>query len=115
MQIESWCRITKVDRIEHLRASHIKPWRDCDDNVERLVGSNGLLLTPSIDHLFDRGFISFEDNGSLLISPAAHLLSLRKMGIETDKSFNVGSFNGDQKHFLNYHREAVFLEARVAR
>jgi hypothetical protein len=29
-------------------------------------------LTPSIDHLFDRGFIGFEDNGRLIISPVAH-------------------------------------------
>src|SRR5690606_31286306 len=52
MQVESHCRITKVNRFEHLRASHIKPWRDCS-NEERLASSNGLLLTPSIDHLFD--------------------------------------------------------------
>jgi transposase len=55
----------------HLRASHIRPWRD-SDNEARLDGENGLLLTPTIDHLFDRGFISFEDDGRLLISPVAH-------------------------------------------
>ena len=37
----------------HLRASHIKPWRDAT-NAERLNGSNGLLLSPPIDHLFDQ-------------------------------------------------------------
>jgi hypothetical protein len=52
-------RITGVERIEHLRASHCKPWRDSSD-PERLDAENGLLLTPSIDHLFDRGFIAFE-------------------------------------------------------
>jgi hypothetical protein len=66
--------------IEHLRASHCKPWRDSDDS-ERLDGENGLLLTPSIDHLFDRGFISFENNGRLLVSPVAHQPSLEKMGV----------------------------------
>jgi len=40
----------------HLVASHCKPWRD-STNGERLDGENGLLLTQSIDHLFDRGFI----------------------------------------------------------
>ena len=34
-----------------LVASHCKLWRDCK-NEERLNGENGLLLTPSIDHLF---------------------------------------------------------------
>lgn len=113
MQIETQCRITKVDRIEHLRASHIKPWRDCQDSGERLSAANGLLLTPTIDHLFDRGFISFEDDGELLISPAAHLLSLRKMGLTTERSVNVGRFSDEQRHFLGYHREDVFLQARV--
>jgi putative restriction endonuclease len=50
--------------------SHINPWRDAG-NEERLDGANGLLLTPSIDHLFDRGFISFKGDGELLISPVA--------------------------------------------
>lgn len=113
MQLESQCRITKVDRIEHLRASHIKPWRDCRSSEERLSSANGLLLTPTIDHLFDRGFISFEDNGNLLIAPAAHHLSLEKMGVETDRTINVGGFREDQKQFLNYHRDDVFLKARV--
>ena len=48
----------------HLLASHCKPWRDAS-NEERLDGENGLLLTPSIDHLFGRGFIAFEDTGAL--------------------------------------------------
>lgn len=110
-QIESRCRITKVDRAEHLRASHLKPWRDAD-NAERLNGENGLLLTPSIDHLFDRGFISFEDNGDLLMSPVSHKESLRKMGVPIDSVFNTGAFTEGQKEFLDYHRESVFLERR---
>lgn len=112
---EKSCRITRVDRIEHLRASHIKPWRDCDSADERLSGNNGLLLTPSIDHLFDRGFISFEDTGDLIISPVADEISLSKMGIETQNHFDAGSFNEDQKYFLDYHRDKVFLEAKVNR
>ncbi len=66
-QVERGCRITRVERSEHLVASHIRPWRD-SDNQERLAGENGLLLTPTIDHLFDKGFISFENDGRLLIS-----------------------------------------------
>jgi putative restriction endonuclease len=58
MRIETRCRITGVDNTSHLLASHCKPWRD-SSNEERLNGENGLLLTPSIDHLFDRGFIGF--------------------------------------------------------
>ena len=101
-RIETHCRVTGVNRPEHLIASHCKPWRD-SDNAERLDGENGLLLTPSIDHLFDRGFISFENNGELLVSRVAHEVSLRKMGVPVGVKFKparsrMGS--GDISNFI---------------
>ena len=110
MQIETRCRITHVDNPVHLRASHYKPWRD-STNDERLDGENGLLLTPTIDHLFDRGFISFEDSGRLIISPVAHVVSLNRMGIVTDRAANVGLFSEGQRRYLDYHRDSVLLRA----
>jgi len=110
MRIERRCRITQVDNPVHLRASHLKPWRDAT-NEERLNGDNGLLLTPSIDHLLDKGFISFENSGELIVSPVAHKPSLERMGVATERVVNVGSFTEGQKHFLNYHRDAVLLRA----
>jgi putative restriction endonuclease len=112
-KIESRCRITGVENPVHLVASHCKPWRD-STNEERLNGENGLLLTPSIDHLFDRGFIGFEDNGELIISPVAHRPSLQRMGIDTTKVTNVGGFSGGQKQFLDFHRSAVLLQSARA-
>jgi len=111
--LERACRVTKVDHPEHLRASHCKPWRDCETNEERLNGENGLLLTPSIDHLFDRGFISFENMGELLISPVAHHASLNRMGVPTAERLNVGPFSEGQREFLEFHRNYVFLRAAV--
>lgn len=75
LEIEHRCRLTGVDQLTHLVASHIRPWRD-SSNEDRLDGETGLLLTPNIDHLFDRGFIGFEDKGTLIISPVAHRPSL---------------------------------------
>jgi putative restriction endonuclease len=109
--IETKCRVTGVENPVHLVASHCKPWRD-STNEERLDGENGLLLTPSIDHLFDRGFIGFENNGELIISPVAHRPSLVRMGVETEQIVNVGSFSSGQKQFLDFHRNSVFLESR---
>lgn len=74
-------------------------------------GENGLLLTPSIDHLFDRGFISFENGGELLVSPVAHELSLQKMGVPMGQRVNVGGFSQGQRRYLEFHRESVFLQA----
>jgi hypothetical protein len=109
--IETKCRITGVENPVHLVASHCKPWRD-SSNEERLDGENGLLLTPSIDHLFDRGFIGFENNGKLIISPVAHRPSLARMGVATEQIVNVGGFSSGQKQFLDFHRNSVFLESR---
>ena len=65
----------------------------------------------SIDHLFDRGFISFENGGRLIISPVAHEPSLVRMGIKTKEAVNVGSFTEGQKQFLAFHRDRIFLQA----
>jgi putative restriction endonuclease len=110
--IERACRITKVERMEHLIASHVRPWRD-SNNDERLDGENGLLLTPTVDHLFDKGFISFEDSGKLIVSPVADPVSLKRMGIDRDARVNVGVFSQGQRRYLDFHRENVLRMARI--
>ena len=108
-RFERECRITHVDNPMHLIASHIKPWRESSD-AERLAAGNGLLLTPSIDHLFDRGLITFADDGEVHVSPvAAEDDSLSKMGV--NPPIFSGKFNSDQKHFLDYHRSQIFLKS----
>ena len=111
MRLERACRITGVTNETHLRASHCKPWRS-SSNEERVDGENGRLLTPSIDHLFDRGFIGFEANGDLIIAPVADPTSLQRMGIEIDRRLNVGPFTEGQRAFLQYHREQVLLKSK---
>ena len=107
-RIEHACRISLVTNPTHLIGSHIKPWRE-STNEERLHGANGLLLTPTADHLFDRGFISFEDNGEVMISPVADRISLKRMGLDPEQPPRPQPFNDDQKHFLAHHRREIFL------
>lgn len=109
--IERACRVTKVERPEHLIASHVQPWRD-SSNEQRLDGENGLLLTPTVDHLFDKGFISFEDNGRVIVSPVADPGSLRRMGVDPDGRMNVGAFSAGQRRYLEFHRDNVLRMAR---
>ena len=68
-----------------------------------------------MDHLFDRGFISFENNADLLISPVVHRESLKRMGNPPHERRNVGAFSQRQRRYLEYHRGLVFLEARIRR
>jgi putative restriction endonuclease len=112
--IETRCRITGTTNLEYLRASHTKPWRDAS-NEERLDGENGLMLTPDVDFLFDRGFISFQDSGKVLVSPVADLGSIEKMGITQAMLQGTGPFSSGQRKYLDFHRESVFLEARVSK
>jgi hypothetical protein len=102
---EKACRVTGVAEISHLRASHIKPWSVSDDQ-EKLDGCNGLLLAPHVDHLFDRGFISFTPQGDLLVSAKLPATVLNSWGIAL--KHNVGLFNGEQARYLEYHRQNIF-------
>ena len=81
MLVERECRVTHVSDKRHLRASHIKPWRDAD-NRERLDRNNGLLLSPHIDHLFDQGYITFSPSHQLLVVPEVRTNLLDKWGID---------------------------------
>lgn len=106
---EDHCRVTGVDDRRHLKASHIKPWRHAND-AERLDGSNGLLLSPHIDHLFDQGYITFSANQELLVVPEVRPQLLDAWGI--DAGVRVGEFSREQNAFLDYHRANVFLKLK---
>jgi hypothetical protein len=103
--VEDHCRITGVTNIKHLRASHIKPW-SVSDNDEKLDGNNGLLLSPHVDHLFDRGFISFTPHGRLLVSNELNVSVLEKWSINPDH--NVGTFSAKQNEYLEFHLDSIF-------
>ena len=105
-RIETQCRLTGVSDRRFLIASHIKAWSECVTNAERIDGYNGLVMSPSADRLFDRGFISFEDNGDVLISSRIDSGLLRGLGIK--ELVNVGRFSEEQKRYLKFHREQTF-------
>jgi predicted restriction endonuclease len=88
-----------------LIASHIKPWADSSDK-EKLDGCNGLILSPHVDRLFDKGLISFENDGSILVSPKLDQAVLADWSI--DKTKNVGGFKPEQCVYLEYHRSNRF-------
>ena len=104
--VEQGCRITGAIGQGYFIASHIKPWL-ISNNIEKLDGHNGLLLSPHIDRLFDKGYVSFSDEGDLLISKYCDSNIIRAWGI---KETNTGSFKNEQKVYLNYHRNHIFKQ-----
>lgn len=105
---EKRCRITGVEDHRILVASHIKPWRSCASNFERLDGNNGLLLTPTMDKLFDRRYLTFESNGDVLLSKKLTEDTYERIGLNPGKKMNVGPFKEEQEKYLTYHRD-IFL------
>lgn len=90
-----------------LRASHIKPWRDASDD-ERIDPHNGLLLTPSADLLFDKGWISFRSDGRLIVSERLPGQVREKLGVDVRDGRKCGTFTPRQTEFLEYHRDCVY-------
>ena len=109
---EHSCRVTGVLDRRHLSARHIKPWSRCDDS-EKLDGANGLLFSPHIAHLFERGYIAFTDEGDLLVSLELNPFVLENLQIRLP--LNVGGFSPQQCHFLAYHRQEVFQQHGAGR
>lgn len=89
-----------------LLAAHIKPWR-CATNVERLSQHKGLLLLPQYDKVFDRGYISFEDGGEIVLSAALVKDELGLLGIREDA--RISAVMQEHKPFLSFHRGRVFI------
>lgn len=104
------CVMTGVLEPALLIASHIKPWRVGKDAAERLDVNNGLLMSPHIDHLFDRGFITFSDAGDLIISPVIDAQDIARLGI-TESMIDTACqpFSDKTKAYLQYHRDVVFV------
>ncbi len=105
--VEKGCRLTGIEDLRFLRASHIKPWAD-STHSERVDGENGLLLAPHADLLFDRGWISFSPCGRLLVSNYLPTDVKGRLGLKLDASLRHGVFSPNQLSFLEFHRHMVF-------
>lgn len=106
--IEYWhgCAISQCPLTWMLIASHIKPWRDAD-NQERLDAYNGLLLLPNYDKLFDLGYISFNSKGKIMYSRLLDKFDRETIGLTN----NLHLVKLEEQHlkYLKYHNDNCFL------
>lgn len=98
------CCICGCDISPLLVASHIKPWSK-SNNIERLDINNGLMLCAAHDALFDKGFITFNPSGYVIISNRINNYNLSILNISDDFKIEV---NSDMIVYLNYHTEHIF-------
>ena len=85
-------------------ASHIKPWSKAND-YEKQDENNGLLLCVNHDALFDKGYITFDENNKLCISDNINKFNYDKLNIDTNTTINL---NKNQIKYMKYHREKIF-------
>ena len=102
------CAVTGLDQRELLRASHMKPWAACDNDDERLDPMNGLLLAAHWDAAFDRGLVTFDEDGlvqaSAKLAPSARSLLALDQGGEQPRI----ALTPEHQAYLSHHRQHVW-------
>ncbi len=105
------CALTGIDIGPLLVASHIIPWSSNEN--ERLNPENGICLSALYDKAFDKGFISFSNDGSVLVSEklkaniqkeyySKHFLPLESIRLSNANKYNPNPL------FLEWHRDVIF-------
>ena len=102
------CAVTGIAVPEILRASHAKPWADCESNAERLDVFNGLLLCAHLDALFDRGLIAFDDDGAMCVSKRIDEETRMKLGL--DAGLKTRWLADEHRIYLAWHREKIYVD-----
>lgn len=102
-----YCPFTLVNDERLLIASHIKPWAVSDDK-EKVDYKNGFALTPTYDKLFDSGFITFNDDKTIEVSPWISPMNQKRLNIYSGMKVPKLQIDNDRISYLIYHREKVY-------
>ena len=102
-----FCPITMINEEALLIASHIKPWA-VSDSFERTDPNNGFILSPLYDKLFDRGYITFNDDKRVLVSNWLSRQDRMRIGIADHQHLQFLPLNDARMKYLEYHRDMVF-------
>ena len=97
------CSVTGTNIQEAIRASHIKPWAD-SNNRERLDAHNGLALVATLDSLFDKGLITFDSDGQIIIHVTRNQWDF--LGLREDLRLRHKPTTA-MCEYLEHHREHV--------
>lgn len=101
---ERCCKICGLSDERFLIASHIKPWSKCNHN-ERLDLNNVLLLCPQHDSAFDKGYITFNQDGTMLISSELNPETGELLNLNLEKKIDLSS---EQTEYILWHKENIF-------
>lgn len=104
------CAVTGLSIAECLIASHIIPWSESTE--ARTNPQNGICLSATMDCLFDRGLLTFQDNYAVSISP--RIMAIKDEQVQkqvlcyNNRSMLLPERFLPEKTFLAWHRENRF-------
>lgn len=104
----SECCLCKVENPNLLIASHIKPWAESKPE-ERLDVDNGFLMCPNHDKLFDKGYITFDNNGKIRISKRLKENDMVSLNVDSKMHIHI-KLTENNKRYLKFHRKKVFID-----
>lgn len=107
--LEYWdgkCPLTGITDHALLRASHILPWKSCENDAQRLDVHNGLLLSALWDAAFDQGLVTFDDDGRPQFYPQISETTLTHL-----KWQSTIDLNDKHRRYLVHHRTLVFAKS----
>lgn len=99
------CAVTKSPVVSILVASHILPWREAND-YERLDVDNGILLSPIYDALFDKNYISFDNNGNIILSKTLDRKEYEILGITGNEKIDRLT-EGNKKYLMTHRKKLI--------
>lgn len=102
-----FCPITMISDERLLIASHIKPWAASNEQ-EKTDPYNGYMLSPMIDKLFDRGFITFTENRHIILSEFISPYTWKRIGLKNNTFYNAIPMDDKRVEYLKFHHQSVF-------
>ena len=97
------CALCDINKKELLHASHILPYSKCKNVNEMIDYNNGLLLCVNHDELFDKRFISFDEDGKIMISNDIDPALYDILNISKDMVLDNKYMTDKRKSFLSTH------------
>lgn len=104
--ISEQCEATLSQLMFAADACHIKPHKLCDD-LEKDDPNNSILFLASIHRAFDHGYITFADDGRIIISKDLDEIEWACLGLNGKERIRMP---GKRPKYMKYHRENIFRD-----
>lgn len=101
-----YCVVTHVADSNLLVACHIKDYAKCNQ-AEQYDKFNGLTMTPTIHSLFDLGYLTFDETGTMILSDFFRNNDRRCLSL-WGKTIRIEVTN-EMKPYLQWHNEHTFI------